>query len=103
LFVRKTGGGEWRLEVWVQPGARKDELAGVHDDRLKIRLCAPAVDNKANKALVLYVAGLLGLKRNQVSLAAGHTSRRKTLRVLAEKEPIWPEVRMDEAGGQPPT
>ena len=103
LFVRLTGSGEWRLEVWVQPGAKKDELAGLHDNRLKIRLCAPAVDNKANQALVLYVARLLGLKRNQVSLTAGHTSRRKTLRVLAEQEPIWPEVHLDEAGGQPPT
>jgi len=87
----------------VQPGAKKDELAGLHDNRLKIRLSAPAVDNKANQALVLYVARLLGLKRNQVSLTAGHTSRKKTLRVLAEQEPIWPEVHLDEAGGQPPT
>jgi len=61
----------------------------------QIRLSAPAVDNKANQALVLYVAGLLGLKRSQVSLAAGHTSRKKTLRVLAEKEPIWPQVQTD--------
>jgi Uncharacterized conserved protein len=103
-FVRKAGNGEWRLEVWVQPGAKKNELAGLHDDRLKIRLSAPAVDNKANQALVLYVAGLLGLKRNQVSLTAGHTSRKKTLRILAEKEPIWPIVPIaDEAGGEPPT
>lgn len=103
VYVHKAGSGEWRLKVWVQPGAKRDELAGMHDDSLKIRLCAPAVDNKANQALVLYVAGLLGLKRNQVSLSAGHTSRRKTLRVLAEKEPIWPVVAEDGAGGQPPT
>ncbi|WP_459854079.1 DUF167 domain-containing protein [Humidesulfovibrio idahonensis] len=81
--------------MWVQPGAKRDELAGLHQECLKIRLSAPAVDNKANQALVLYVAGLLGLKRSQVSLAAGHTSRKKTLRVLAEKEPIWPQVQMD--------
>jgi len=79
----------------VQPGAKRDELAGLHQECLKIRLSAPAVDNKANQALVLYVAGLLGLKRSQVSLTAGHTSRNKTLRVLAEKEPTWPLVPMD--------
>ncbi|MHC1751712.1 DUF167 domain-containing protein [Humidesulfovibrio sp.] len=89
--------------VWVQPGAKRNELAGLHDDCLKIRLSAPAVDNKANTALVEYVAALLGLKRNQVSLESGHMSRRKTLRVLAQKEPIWPRVPADQAGGQPPT
>lgn len=103
VFVRAAGEGEWRLDVWAQPGARKNELAGVRDGRLKIRLCAPAVENKANQALVLFVAALLGLKRSQVSLAAGQTSRRKTLRVLAEKEPIWPNVQEDGADGQPPT
>jgi len=95
VFVRQAGSGEWRIKVWVQPGAKRDELAGLHQECLKIRLSAPAVDNKANQALVLYVAGLLGLKRSQVSLAAGHTSRKKTLRVLAEKEPIWPQVPAD--------
>ncbi|WP_371133113.1 DUF167 domain-containing protein [Humidesulfovibrio sp.] len=92
------------MQVWVQPGAKRNELAGLHQNCLKIRLSAPAVDNKANTALVEYVAALLGLKRSQVSLEAGHTSRRKTLRVLAQKEPIWPQVQeADQAGGQPPT
>jgi len=103
-FVRMAGSGDWRMQVWVQPGAKKNEVAGLHDNCLKIRLSAPAVDNKANTALVEYVAALLGLKRSQVSLEAGHTSRRKTLRVLAQKEPIWPLVPgTDQAGGQPPT
>jgi len=103
LFVRLAGSGDWRVMVWVQPGAKRNELAGLHAECLKIRLSAPAVDNKANTALVEYVAALLGLKRNQVSLESGHMSRRKTLRVLAQKEPIWPRVPVDQAGGQPPT
>lgn len=104
VFVRLAGSGDWRLQVWVQPGAKRNELAGLHQNCLKIRLSAPAVDNKANESLVEYVAVLLGLKRSQVSLAAGHTSRKKTLRVLAQKEPIWPQVpETDQAGGQPPT
>jgi len=104
VFVRQAGSGEWRFRVWVQPGAKRSELAGLHEEHLKIRLSAPAVDNKANLALVEFVAELLGLRRSQISLTAGHTSRKKTLRVLAEEEPIWPQVPVtDEAGGQPPT
>lgn len=102
-FVRLAGDGDWRIQVWVQPGAKRNEVAGLHQGCLKIRLSAPAVDNKANTALVEFAAALLGLKRSQVSLDAGHSSRRKTLRVQAQKEPIWPQVHADQAGGQPPT
>ena len=104
VFVRLAGSGDWRVQVWVQPGAKRNELGGLHQNCLKIRLSAPAVDNKANHALVEYVAEMLGLKRSQVSLTAGQTSRKKTLRVLAQTEPIWPDVPLlDLAGGQPPT
>jgi uncharacterized protein len=102
VYVRKTGEGEWRMRVWVQPGAKRDELAGLHQEHLKIRLGAPAVDNKANQALIAFVAGLLGLKRGQVSLETGHTSRQKTLRVEAGAEPVWPDP-ADHADRQPPT
>jgi uncharacterized protein len=91
VFVRKTGEGRWSFRVWVQPGAKRSELAGLYQDSLKIRLSAPAVDNKANTALVEYVAALLGLRRSQVSLEAGHTSRGKTLRIENDAEPAWPQ------------
>ncbi|MBU1041798.1 MAG: DUF167 domain-containing protein [Proteobacteria bacterium] len=92
VFIRQAGGGEWRIRVHVQPGAKRDELAGLYDESLKVRLTAPAVDNKANGALVNFLANLLGLKRSQVSLASGQTSRNKTLRVLAETEPDWSKL-----------
>ncbi|MDO9082671.1 MAG: DUF167 domain-containing protein [Humidesulfovibrio sp.] len=92
VFIRQAGSGEWRIRVHVQPGAKRDELAGLFQESLKIRLSAPAVDNKANEALVIFMAGLLGLKRSQVSLASGPSSRSKTLRVLAETEPDWSRV-----------
>jgi uncharacterized protein YggU (UPF0235/DUF167 family) len=47
------------------------------------------VDNKANEALVAFLAGLLGLKRSQVSLAAGASSRDKTLLIVSDSEPDW--------------
>lgn len=81
--------GGWRLCVWVQPGAKKTELAGMHGDYLKIRLHAPAVDNKANNALTVFVAKVLGLKSQQVSIESGHGSRQKNLLLHTEEEPDW--------------
>lgn len=92
VFIRQAGSGEWRIRVHVQPGAKRDELAGLYQDSLKVRLSAPAVDNKANAALVDFMADRLGLRRSQVSLASGQISRSKTLRVLSETEPDWSKV-----------
>lgn len=92
VFIRQAGSGDWRIRVHVQPGAKRDELAGLFQESLKVRLAAPAVDNKANGALVDFMANLLDLKRSQVCLISGLSSRSKSLRVLAETEPDWSKL-----------
>ena len=61
----------------------------MHVEYLKIRLHAPAVDNKANNALTVFVAKVLGLKSQQVSIESGHGSRQKNLLLYTEEEPDW--------------
>ncbi len=71
-----------RLPVRVQPGAKADEIVGwVADARggevLKIRLRAPAVEGKANAALVEFLAKALGVRSRQITLERGDKSREK--------------------------
>ena len=68
-----------RLTVYIQPRASKTELAGRHDGVIKIRIASPPVDNAANRELVEFVAGRLGIARSRVRIVAGTTGRRKTL------------------------
>ena len=89
-YVRQVSEGAWMVDVWVQPGARADRAEGLRDGRLKVRLMAPPVEGKANKAVVAFVAGLLGVRPRQVRLEAGHKDRRKTLLVESDTEPAWP-------------
>jgi uncharacterized protein (TIGR00251 family) len=70
------------LEVHVQPGAKLSEFAGRHGDRIKIRLAAPAVENRANEALVAFLAGHYGVPKRSVRIASGLKSRDK--RVVIE-------------------
>ena len=88
-FVSQVEAGKWRVQVHVQPGAKADCLAGLHGDSLKVRLRARAVDNKANKALVAYMASVLGLKKSEVSLISGQTSRQKVLLVETGGKPSF--------------
>jgi uncharacterized protein (TIGR00251 family) len=73
--------GSVRISVYVQPRASKTEIAGMHGDALKIRITAPPVDNAANAALVEFIAWQLGIPKGSVRVAAGATSRRKTVEI----------------------
>ena len=75
------------LDVHVQPGASRSEFAGRHGDRIKVRLAAPAVDGKANVALVDFLAAHFGVPRRNVRIAAGLGSRQK--RVVIEGAEEW--------------
>lgn len=70
------------LELHVQPGASRTEFAGMHGERVKLRLAARAVDGKANEALVEFLAAHFGVPRRCVRIEAGLKSRRK--RVVIE-------------------
>jgi uncharacterized protein len=71
------------LDLHVQPGAKKSEFAGEHGGRMKLRLAAPAVEGKANEALVEFLAGYFGVPKRNVRIAAGLKSRLK--RVVIER------------------
>lgn len=88
-WVRRMGDGSWQLLLHVQPGAKKNAVAGEMDGRLRLRIAAQAVDNKANKALTAYIADLLRIKPNRVRLESGAASRKKTLAVCALPDFDW--------------
>jgi uncharacterized protein (TIGR00251 family) len=79
--VRSVEGGVG-FGVRVQPGASREGVVGVYGEALKIALMAPAVDGRANEALVRYLAEVLGVPRLSVEIASGHASRSKVVRVV---------------------
>jgi uncharacterized protein (TIGR00251 family) len=67
------------VDVWVVPGASRNEIAGVHQGRWRIRVTAPPEGGRANRAVCRIVAEGLGVRRAEVH--AGHGSRRKQVLV----------------------
>jgi uncharacterized protein (TIGR00251 family) len=67
------------LPVRVHPGARRNDITGVHDGALKISLTTPPTDGRANQALIAFIAERLRVPRSQVTLVSGATSRSKIL------------------------
>lgn len=67
------------IDIVVQPKSSRDEIAGIHGDRLKIKLTAPPVDGKANAALIAFLAKKLGIAKSRITIVRGETGRKKTL------------------------
>ena len=73
--------GTLSFPVRVQPRASKDEIAGVMGGALKVRLCAPPVENQANEALVEFLAGLLKTSKSAVRIQGGVHGRNKRVEI----------------------
>ena len=69
------------LHTYVQPGASKSEIQGIHDGRLKIRIQSLPVDGKANVTLIEFLAKLLKIPKKSIVLVSGVKSRIKDLEV----------------------
>lgn len=69
------------FNVRVQPRASHDEVSGVMEGALKIRLRAPAVENRANEALCEFLAALLKRPKSAVRILAGEHSRAKRIAI----------------------
>ena len=76
------------LSVKVTPGSRSDEVLGFMDDgeTLRIKLRAPAVDGKANKALVSFLSKRLGVAKSSITILRGEKSRLKRVEICGVDE-----------------
>lgn len=69
------------LKVRLQPRASRDGIDGLYGDALKVKVTAPPVEGRANKAAKKLLAGKLGISPSQVEIIAGERSREKLLRI----------------------
>ena len=77
-----------RFRFHIVPNQKIDKVAGEHGGAIKIKLRAPAVEGKANAALVRFLADQMNLPRHAIVLQSGRRSRDKLLRIdgLSEEE-----------------
>jgi uncharacterized protein (TIGR00251 family) len=81
LIPMQESGSAVTFAVKVHPRAKKNAITGELGDALKISLTAPPIDGKANEACIEFFAKLLKVPRSSVTIASGHTSRSKVIRV----------------------
>ncbi|WP_133139964.1 DUF167 domain-containing protein [Legionella genomosp. 1] len=71
--------GKLTLFLYIQPGAKKTEVCGLHGRSLKIKLAAPPVEGKANEVLIKFLGKSLNIPLAAISIRHGEKSRMKTV------------------------
>jgi uncharacterized protein (TIGR00251 family) len=67
------------LDVYVQPRASRNRIAGMHGNAVKLCITAPPVDDKANAAVVAFLAKLFGLPKSALQIKTGRQARNKKI------------------------
>jgi hypothetical protein len=68
--------------IRVHPRAKKNAITGELGDALKLSFTMPPVEGRANQACIDFFAKLLKVPRSSVTIATGHSSRNKVIRVV---------------------
>jgi len=75
------------LSIAVSPGAKKSEVIGpTPDGFLKIRVAAAAIEGKANKELVRFLAEFLDLRKSDIEIISGETARKKRVFIQTDQK-----------------
>jgi uncharacterized protein (TIGR00251 family) len=79
-FFSQTSQG-YTLKLHIVPGARQTAVAGLHGDRLKIKVASPPEKGRANQELLEFLARSLKVPLKNLRLTSGAASRAKVVAV----------------------
>ena len=78
-----------RVTIRVRPGSSREYVGGTYgDSTIVVRVCAPAVDGRATEAALRAVASAFGVRRGDVRLVTGTTSRDKVIEIEGNEEEL---------------
>lgn len=69
------------LTVHVTPNAKQNTIEWLDEDTVKVRLTAPAVEGKANKALIEFLAEHFDLPKSKIRIVRGLTTKMKHVEI----------------------
>jgi uncharacterized protein len=78
-----------KMGIRLVPNASRDEVVGrTEDGRYKVKVQSPPVEGAANKRLILFLAGLLGVSKSRVRIVSGEKSRDKVVEIEGDEDDI---------------
>lgn len=69
------------LHIQLQSRAHRDEIVGLQNNNLKIRITAPPIEGRANNHLIKFLAQCFKVTQQQVIIVKGEQSKIKLIRI----------------------
>ena len=88
LFKINTCENGIRFSAIIQPRSPKNEISGIYNNSLKIRLTSPPIDGAANKTCVKFLAKWLGVSPSRVRIVTGLSSKNKIIEINGIDESV---------------
>ncbi|MFV2057401.1 MAG: DUF167 family protein [Thiohalomonadales bacterium] len=85
------------LQVLIQANANTDQIIDIHAQKIRIKIKSAAIDGKANKNLIGFLAKQFSVPKSRIIIEKGLATRCKRVRVIAPKQ--WPPL----IDGRPPS
>ena len=85
-YLQTLPDGSLLLRLLVQPKASRNEIVGLHNDALKLRLTPPPVEGRANKAVISFLAKRLHLPKSSLTIKSGLQNRNKEILIAGCEE-----------------
>jgi len=80
LFLKQTETGVL-FKIMVLPRSSRNEIAGVQDGILRLKITAPPIEGRANEECLRFLSEALGIKKARITIVGGHKARRKTVSI----------------------
>lgn len=71
--------------VKLVPNSSNNKVADYTDEYVRIKICAPAVENRANKELISFCSNLFDINKSKIKLVSGDKSKLKKLLFINEE------------------
>jgi uncharacterized protein len=81
LLKKIANNKEVFFQIKAFPGAKNNSLKQGNSGILEVRISSAPEDNKANRAIIKFLAVQLGLRRYQVEIVKGQSDRFKTIKI----------------------
>ena len=81
-------GGQVRFKVYVVPGSSRSEIAGLHNDSLRVRVAARPIEGAANEELILFLAKTFKVSKSSVRIVSGARGRAKHVSIEGQPETL---------------
>ena len=71
-----------RIKIYVKPNSGKSSVEGLHNGRIKIKICSPPQDGKANKELMDFISKKTGVPKKNIRIISGERSNLKEIEIM---------------------